>query len=499
MRFIIYTRKSSESEERQALSIQAQFTELREFAAREQLAIVASLCEAKTAKEPGRTQFQRMLHMVEAGEAEGILAWHPDRLARNSIDGGKIIHLLDTGKLKDLRFPTMTFENSPHGKFILSIAFGQSKYFSDNLSENVKRGIRQKLRKGEWSWPAPIGYRNNRETRNIEPDPEKAPFIRKAFELYATGEYTLSALRQTLKDLGLRSRKGYVLSNSCVQLVLQSPIYCGMMKVWDELYPGSFEPLISKDLFDEVQEIMRKRGKKKTQRKHEFLFSGLLTCGSCGCAITAEIQKGHKYYRCTKKKGPCTEKKYLREEKLLNQVKAIVEKVSLPDDWADNMLQKLDEEKAEDLQKHQAAVQHLREKKGNIDKKLSDLLDLRLEGALDTEEYLTKKNALVSRKAKIEQEIADVEQNPGSRLELLKEMIIRSREAQKMVQAQDWSGCAAFVKMIGSNALLKENTAELQAKKGWRKIADRAAFSDWYAREDSNPWPSAPEADALSS
>ncbi len=486
MKVALYVRKSTEGDEKQALSMPAQITELREYAAREQLEIVASFQEAKTAKSPGRTEFARMLHTVGRGEAEGILAWHPDRLARNSIDGGQIIHLLDTGKLKGLYFPTLTFENNPQGKFMLAIAFGQGKYFVDHLSENVKRGQREKIRRGEWTWPAPIGYRNNRETRNIEPDPETAPLIRKAFELYATGDYTLPALRTTLKDIGLRTRKGHVLSISCVQWVLQNSIYCGLMKVWGELHPGSFEPIVGKDLFDQVQDVMNRRGKKHTRRKHEFIFSGLMTCSSCGCSITAEMQRGHHYYRCTKKKGQCSEKHYLREEKLLNQVKEIVEQVSLPDDWADNMLHKLDEEKVEDQKGHQAAVQRLREKKDDLDKKLSDLLDLRLEGALDTQEYIAKKNSLISRKVKIEQEIADVEHNPSARLEPLREMIIRSREAKKLLSEEDWRGCAAFVKMIGSNALLKGGALRLRAARGWRVLQNRASFPTWCRQLDSN-------------
>ena len=475
-RVIIYVRKSTEQEERQALSIQAQQTELYEFAAREQLTIVASFQEAKTAKSSGRTEFARMLHMLEKGEADAILSWHPDRLARNSIDGGQIIHFLDTGVLKNLYFPTLTFENNPNGKFMLSIAFSQSKFYVDNLSENVKRGIRQKLRRGEWSWYAPLGYRNNPETRNIESDPEYARFIQKAFALYATGDYTLPALKKALKDLGLRTRKGYPLSPACVQALLKNSLYCGMMKVNRELHQGAFEPLVSQDLFDKVQKEMGRRGKKHTQRKHEFLFSGFLQCSSCGCAITGEIQKGHKYYRCTKKKGPCTEKKYLREEKLLDQVKKIVEEVSLPDDWANPMLEQLKKEKFENLKEHQVAITELRDERVRIDGKLNDLLDLKLDGALDIEEYVAKKNTFVSQKAKLDEKISELERNPSSRLEPLEDMIIRSREAKKLVSNEDWRGCAAFVKLIGSNVLLKENVAWLEAKRGWRIIANRRAF-----------------------
>src|SRR3989344_3338447 len=132
MRYVLYARKSSESEERQILSIEAQLAELQEYSAKEKLEIVASFQEARTAKEPGRTKFAEMLSFLQSGKADGILSWHPDRLARNSIDGGQIVYLLDTGKIKDLKFPTFWFENTPQGKFMLNIAFGQSKYYVDN-------------------------------------------------------------------------------------------------------------------------------------------------------------------------------------------------------------------------------------------------------------------------------------------------------------------------------------------------------------------------------
>jgi len=242
MKYFIYCRKSTDSEERQVLSIEAQLAELKEFAAKEKLEIVASLCEAQTAKEPGRKIFGEMLDRICAGEASGILAWHPDRLARNSIDGGKIIYLLDTGKILDLKFPTFWFENTPQGKFMLSIAFGQSKYYVDNLSENIKRGHRQKLRKGIWPGFAPLGYLNNHRTKEIDLDKDKAPFIRKAFELYATGDYTLKAIKQFLADSGITSYRNKPLSASCVQRMLKNHFYYGVFKFNGEIYQGSHEP-----------------------------------------------------------------------------------------------------------------------------------------------------------------------------------------------------------------------------------------------------------------
>jgi DNA invertase Pin-like site-specific DNA recombinase len=146
---------------------------LREFAKKENLEILSEFVESKTAKQPGRAIFNEMLLQIESGEANGIIAWNPDRLARNAVDGGQIINLIDKGKLQSLKFPTYWFETSSQGLFMLQIAFGQAKYYTDNLSENVKRGLRQKLRRGEWPGLAPIGYINNLRTHTVEIDKKK--------------------------------------------------------------------------------------------------------------------------------------------------------------------------------------------------------------------------------------------------------------------------------------------------------------------------------------
>ena len=137
MKYFLYTRKSTDEDDRQMLSIEAQQVELREFAAKENLDIVEEFTESRTAKKPGRPIFNAMMDRIKKGEASGIVAWHPDRLSRNSIDGGEVVYLLDTKVLDALRFPTFWFENTPQGKFVLSIALGMAKYAVDNLAENV--------------------------------------------------------------------------------------------------------------------------------------------------------------------------------------------------------------------------------------------------------------------------------------------------------------------------------------------------------------------------
>ena len=206
--YFLYARKSTEEEDRQILSIDAQLHELRAFAQREKLQIIEEFIEAKTAKEPGRPIFNLMIEQVELGKADGLLAWHPDRLARNSVDGGRIIYLVDIGKLTDLRFPTYRFDNTAQGKFMLSIAFGQSKYYIDNLVENVRRGMREKLRRGGWPGRPPLGYVSDREHRTVVPDPEKAMLMRKLFEVYARGDHSLDKLQKEASRWGLVGTAG---------------------------------------------------------------------------------------------------------------------------------------------------------------------------------------------------------------------------------------------------------------------------------------------------
>src|SRR3989339_935575 len=428
-KFFLYTRKSTDVEDKQILSIEAQLQELRDFAKRENLDIALEFIEKQSAKIPGRPIFNEMLQRIEKGEADSILSWHPDRLARNSVDGGRIIYLLDTNKLLGLKFPSFWFESTPQGKFMLNIAFGQSKCYVDNLSENVKRGIRQKLHRGEWPALAPVGYNNNLKTKQIEVDPMRAPLVKKAFELYATGSYALRALSNVLKELGLRSHKGNVLSVSSIQRLLQNPAYYGMIHRLGELYDGAHEPIITKALFDEVQQVLAgKSRRKKRKRKHEFLFSGLLHCGSCGCAITAESQKGHAYYRCTKKKELCGEK-YLREEDLLTQVRTIVENLSLPDAWAEKMLRHLEQEDEN--------TQSIRQEK--------------------------------------------------TRCLAVRKLIRASRDAKNLLTAEKMPELPAFLSSVGSNLLLTGKTLQWEAQKGWRRTARRGGCSGWLGGGGSEP------------
>ncbi len=499
-KIFLYARKSTDEPERQVLSIEAQMFELREYAKKENLNIAREFVESKTAKEPGREIFNDMIASIEKNEAEGILAWHPDRLARNSIDGGRIIYLVDTGKITTLKFPTFWFDPTPQGKFMLSIAFGQSKYYVDNLSENIKRGIRQKLRNGIWPAWAPLGYINDKNARCIVVDKEKAKYIKRAFEMYSTGEYPLAQIRKIINSLGLVGKKGKMLSVSNYQYMLKNKIYYGMIEYNGELYDGKHEPIITKKLFDSVQEVMMNKSKPKSPKLKPYVYRGFFRCGECGCFITTETQKGHNYLRCTKRKNPCSQR-YAREDAITSQIKEEIKKVSLSSAWANASISYLEKEKLDTAQAESSFAQKARNELVEIETKLDRLLDLQLDGNLLLTEYTAKKYKLILAKKDLEEKISAFGRKSNNRFELAIAFLKEANQAEKYAQQENPERIRDFLKKIGSNFRIAERTVSFPLKNAWSLAGkyhaearsaeatsyDFAKSAIWRRERDSNP------------
>ena len=479
IKYFIYCRKSSEEEERQILSIEAQLQELRDFARQNQLLVVKEFSESKTAKEPGREIFNHMLTQIEQEKASGILAWNPDRLARNSVDGGRIIYLVDTNKIQSLKFPTFWFEPTPQGKFMLSVAFGQAKYYTDNLRENILRGIRQKIRRGELSAKAPLGYFNEPRLRTIEPDPKTFKKVKKCLEAFAEGSYTLSQISDKMFSLGLvGSKTGKKLHLASIRTILTNPFYYGYFRYRGELHQGSHKPMISKKLFDKIQQAIIDNGKpRKNQEPKNFQFLGFATCGECGYTITAERkikESGRKYhyYHCTfkSKTQKCSQTRFLREELLAEQIKEYIQKVSLSDDWKDKYLAKVGEWEKEESQSSQVFAQNLKKELSSVKTKMDRLLDAHLEGVLELAEFQEKKNVLMERKAEIEEKLRDFERKGNHWLELVRNWIIEANQAKNFVLDNNFSEMKNFIKKIGSNRRILNQQLFVDYKKPWNYL-----------------------------
>ena len=520
-KFFLYARKSSEAEERQAMSIEAQIQELTELADREKLVVAETFIESKSAKIPGRKEFARMIEKIHASkEPVGILSWHPDRLARNSIDGGQIIYLIDKEKISALRFPTFWFETTPQGLFMLQVAFGQSKYYSDNLAENVKRGFRQKLRRGEWLTLAPLGYVNNAKTRNIEPDEVKAKIVQMLYKEFAEGKHNLESARHRLSFWGVVSHTGTLLGKSAVQRILTSPVYTGRITHKGETYQGNFAPLVSNEIFEAVQARLKDNGKpRKSKHRHNFPFTGLIKCSECGGAITAQYGKGNGgvyiYYRCSKKLGKCKQA-YLRSESLVEQLRAELQKISLSDAWAASGFAQLKEWENEERGEVRSFAQNL-EKSLSLNKtKLDKVVNLFLEGLIEKENYLQKKDELIKEKIDLESNKVGFGQKSGGWVEPMKLWLESAHNAHKLAFSNNFYEVKSLIEKIGSNRLLenkkvvitwvqpfdillkyKEIAGEEEGQKEMGLATNyitNPMLSGW---QDSNLRPSAPKADAL--
>ena len=475
-KYFLYARKSTEDDDKQVMSIEAQLFELKEYARRENILVKEIFTESKSAKSTGREQFARMIDKIEAGEANGILAWHPDRLARNSVDGGKVIYLVDTGKIASLRFPQFWFEPTPQGKFMLQVAFGQSKYFSDNLVENVKRGIRQKLRRGEWLTKAPYGYVNNLKTKTIEPHPVYSKIVVRAFEEYVKGIYTIEKLSRFLADLGMVTSNQTPLAKASIVRLLTNRAYLGFIKHHDEWHSGSFEPILSPTLFEAVQKVLNTRKKpRKSKISHNFVFTGFAKCGECGGMITAQYATNrfgtkYTYYRCTKKHGVCSQS-YLQENAFATQLQTLLQTVSLPLSEIEKMKTRIAQWEKESISESGSVAQNLKEAIRANQEKMDKLVSVYLDGDIEREIYLHKKDLLMREKASLLESERDFWQQRKNWIEPLRSFVLSLKEATELQSGDDFLEWKHFFQKIGSNPEIKDKTVHIHWGELWEFTA----------------------------
>lgn len=344
IKYCLYARKSTESDEKQALSIESQVKEMLTIAERENLEIIDIRRESHSAKDSGqRPVFKELLEDIRRGRFNGILTWAPDRLSRNAGDLGSLVDLMDEKQLLEIRTYGQHFHNSPNEKFLLMILCSQAKLENDNKSVNVKRGLKTRVEMGLWPSVAPTGYLNSKnvgEKGVIYTDPQRAPIIRKMFEKVAYDKWSGRKLYNWLKfDLNLKTANGNKnLTLSNVYMILQNHFYCGIFeypKNSGNWYTGKHEPLITKELFDQVQEQMT-RSVIRAENK-EFAFTKLMVCGLCGSGITPDekfkkLKNGsvnrYVYYGCNKSKDLGCKGGYINEEELIDQFGLLMDTIN---------------------------------------------------------------------------------------------------------------------------------------------------------------------------
>jgi len=328
VKYCLYARKSTEDDEKQALSIDSQIKEMLEMAKKQGLEVVDIKKESHSAKQSGnRPVLNQVIKGIQQGTYQGILTWSPDRLSRNAGDLGVLVDLIDNGQLKEIRTHGQNFTNSPNDKFLLMILCSQAKLENDCKSENVKRGLRAKCSMGWRPGLPPLGYLHDKYAdkgkRKVLLDPKRAPIIKKMFEKVAyesmSGRQLFHWLNYKIK---FRSRAGKRITLSTIYQILSEHFYYGKFeypKGSSNWYKGSYKPIITEELFNQVR-------------------AKLFTCGNCGSGITAEekfkkisdgTRRRYVYYHCSRFRNAKCKEKYIREEELLKQLLEIIDKIDV--------------------------------------------------------------------------------------------------------------------------------------------------------------------------
>ena len=346
VKYCLYARKSTESDEQQALSIDSQIKEMQAIADRNHLNVVDIKRESYSAKESGkRPVFKQLLKEVSEGTYNGILTWAPDRLSRNAGDLGTVVDLMDAKKLVHIQTYGQTFSNSPNEKFLLMILCSQAKLENDNKSQNVKRGLRARVEMGLWPCRPPTGYskfkRMDQKCESVI-DTERAPYIKQMFEKVGYDGWSGRKVFQWLKDdIDFKTENNMHLSLGNIYKILENHFYYGRFeypKNSGNWYNGAHESLITRELFDLVQTNIKSNTLEPRSKQKEFAFTKIMTCGLCGSGITADEkfkkQKNgnvhrYVYYKCTRIKDSNCKCGFINENDLIAQLQDLMDDLNI--------------------------------------------------------------------------------------------------------------------------------------------------------------------------
>ena len=517
MRYFIYCRKSSEREDRQVLSIESQIKELKRLAERLNLKVVDIFTESRSAKAPGRPVFNEMIKKIKQGKAGGILCWKLDRLARNPIDGGKIIWLLQKGVLKCIQ----TFDRAYYPEdnvLLMSVEFGMANQYILDLSKNIKRGLKAKVEMGWRPNLAPLGYLNDNtygKGKNvIVKDPERFDLVKRMWKLMASGNYPVSRILELADDWGLRTRKGRRRSKSTVYRILTNPFYAGLFeypKGSGNWYQGKHEPMITQEEYNRVQILLGRKGNPRP-RKNNFPFRCLIKCGECGSTIIADPKNQiicskckfkfsfnnrdtcprcntrieemknptilrYVYYRCSKRGDPNCSQKSVEIKELERQIDGLLAQIQISEAFKNWALKYLKEEAEREKMDYDEILASQKRAYTNCLKKLDNLFQLKIsplnvDGSLiSDEEYAKKKAELVREKARLEEAIERLKKQENRWLEAIEKTFDFACHARYWFRNGTPEEKTQILRSIGSNLTLKDGKLEIELKKPFRWLS----------------------------
>jgi site-specific DNA recombinase len=468
IKYFAYVRKSTEGEERQALSISSQMDKVKEFFG--SLEIVEVLEEKHSAFKPyNRPVFADMIKRIQNCEASGIIAWHPDRLSRNEIDASTITYLVRTGIIADLKFGSYNFDNSPEGIMMLQLSLSQSQYFSSKLGKDVRRGLEKKFEMGWHPNKCPNGYinitRKNHGYSTIKTDEKRFKILRKAFDLMITGNYSVPEILNKLNnEWGFKPKEGKnPLSRSALYRMFTNLFYAGIIEYNGKQKQGKHKAMISLEEYDRIQFLLGRDGKPRN-RKNDFAYTGLIRCANCGCMVSADRkvktikatgeQKEYIYYCCTHKKREekCKEKS-IEVKSLEKQIEQELSKYEFEKDFRKFLFKVIDEENEDKPKESEIIANNLKDKINTLKIEKTNLTKLICKGLISDEEFQKQRNEYEKEISIIKQKLSRLEN--GREDERIKKVkfVIQSKINFKKGNQKDRR---EVLNEIGSNREIKD-------------------------------------------
>ena len=499
--YIIYARKSTESEDKQVLSIDSQIAELKAHALKRGVAVTEVLTESRSAKAPGRPVFGDLMRRVRRGQVTGVLCWKMDRLARNHLDHGAVLQALADGQLKEVITSDRAYTADGNDRFLGNFELGIATKFIDDLRQNVKRGNRARFQQGWPNYRPPAGYIEDRGIKTVIKDPVNFDLIRRAWDLLLSGAMQPRSILKILnEEWGYRSRKtrrsgGKPMSFSGLYGLFTKPYYMGLIQLKNgDTYKGAHEPMVTEGEFHRAQEILGRAGRPRPVH-HEFAFSGLLRCASCGRAMVGEMHvkpsgKQYVYYRCHRRgqRTPCTEPT-LPEQALKAQIAADLAERELRPEMArwvrEQLVVSLASEASQLLSVRESVERALKQARTEED----TLLSLRLRGSIDDDTYERRRLEVGGRRAQLELRL----ERPAPTIDALLERVDlvlafaqhapgAFREGEPVLQRQ-------ILETVGSNYRVTGRKALYEAKKPFTLFTATTSKSLWCTIvEDVRTW-----------
>lgn len=482
---ILYTRVSSDEQRKSGFSLDYQEKQGRDYAEKNNLNIVKIYKESFTAKKPGRPLFNEMLHYVKRHKIKHLIFLKSDRASRNGVDSAALvymaerdifsIHLIQDGLC-------LNKTSKPTDFLIFEINNCLSNFYPRNLSVDVSTKMREKAEQGYYPSIAPVGYENKRINRRsyIQINPEKAPFIKKIFELYATGQYSYTSLAKKMRDDGFMVSKKTGCYKSNIEDILNNPIYMGDF-IWKgkRYFDGKHEPIISRELYALCQNVIKSRNNTST-KKRDFIFSNLIHCSHCGCYLVGELKKGkYIYYHCTGNRGgDCKKKSYIREEIIEKAVLEAFDSFKLSPETAELARKCLKSEYESRNFYNETRIEKLEEDIKKNKQKLEKLFDLYLEGEVEEKLYKKKRTEL---EEKIDEMSMLFSSYQKTGIELLKKsefLFELCEKASSLYLRGDVNEKRNLIKIVCSNLYYDGENVTIAIKKAFQPLVKIALFEN---------------------